>query len=159
MISTIGRWKIKHQPDITRQCYNARPEGPGCDCADCRNFMAALDKAFPQEFLSIADLLGIDIRKPVELGHYGQEGSKLYVTDGFFHLVGAILSGRDAYKQTSATSWVADMEKLTDGLDMGFTNKIVLISEPFADKQLVQLEFQVRVPRVLPESEWLIPNP
>jgi hypothetical protein len=159
MISAIGRWSIEHQPDATRQCHKSKPEGSGCDCADCRNFMAVLERAFPQEFLSLAELLGIDIRKPVELCHYGQDDCRLYLTQGWFHVIGQILSGRDAWKQTDDTCWVPDLETLVDGFDFGFTNNLALVSEPFNDKHLVQLEFLTRVPRVLPESSWLIPNP
>ena len=160
MISTIGRWTIEHQPDVTRQCYEARPEGPGCNCADCQNFMAALDKAFPREFLSLAELLGIDLGKPAELSHYGQDNSaSQYLTGGWYHVAAKILSGRDAMRQTSETSGEYDMEKLAGDFEFGFTNNLALVSPPFADKQVVQLEFMTRVPWVLSEPKWQIPNP
>jgi len=121
--------------------------------------MAALDKAFPQEFLSIADLLGIDIRKPVELWHCGQDETKLYFTGGWFHAVGRILSGRNAWKQIGETHKIPDLETLADGFDFGFTDDLALVSEPFKDKHFVQIDFITHVPRVLPDSEWLIPIP
>ncbi len=107
----------------------------------------------------MADLLGFDIRKPAELCHYFQDHSKLYRTEGWFHFVGNILSGRDAWMQISETSSTADLAPLTISFDFGFTDNVALVSKPFMDKHLVQLEFVTHVPRVLPESNWLIPNP
>jgi hypothetical protein len=148
MISTIGRWTIDHQPGITWQCYQAMPENLGCDCAGCRNFLAVSDRAFCSEFLSIADVLGVDIRKPIELCHYGQEQNGLHLTSGWFHVVGQILSGRDAMKQMDETSGVFDLERIGNA-EFGFTDNLALISKPFADKHLIQLEFTTHVPWVI----------
>ncbi len=115
--------------------------------------MAALDKAFPKGFTSIANLLGIDPRKPVELCHYGREDSALHLTGGWYHVVGRILSGRDVIKQTHESGGVYEFEKLTGGCEFGFTNSLALVRVPFAGKHLIQLEFITRVPWVLSEPE------
>ncbi len=167
MISTIGRWIIDHQPEVTRECYKARPEESGCDCADCRNFMSQLDNAFPQEFLVIAKLLGLDIRKPAELCHFGQDYTRLYLTGGWFHVVGDILSGNDAYRQLTKDILAPDFEILTPRCSFGFTNNCALIPKSFDNKHFIQIEFMTHVARTFPDSEYfassshqsLIPNP
>jgi hypothetical protein len=146
MIFTIGRWDIEHEPDITRQCYSAKPEGMDCHCTDCQEFTAVIDKAFPQEFVSIANSLGFDIRKPAELCHYGREGSGLRITGGWFHVVGKLLSGRDAMRQVSENDGIYELEKLTDNFEFGVTNNLALVPASFVGKPLVQLEFVVRFP-------------
>ena len=117
--------------------------------------MAAVDKIFPKEFVSIANLLGIDIRKPAELCYYGRENSGLCITGGWFHMVGQILSGHDAMKPVSESSGVYELEKLTDNFEIGFTENVALVRTPFEGKHLVQLEFIARIPSALLQP----PNP
>src|SRR5689334_19994443 len=96
MRRTVGRWQIEHDADVTRQCFAPLAGGAACTCNQCRNFKAASDKVFPAAFVALADALGIDLAQPAELIHYAREPSGLYLTGGWFHLVGAILEGNDA---------------------------------------------------------------
>jgi len=153
MIATIGRWKIEYAPEITSRGYSSLPVGSGCDCSDCRNFMAAIDHAFPSEFRNLAESLGIDIRKPAELVHHCREVTGLHYTGGWFHLVGRLCSGADAWTPRGKNGWVPAFEKLNDDIELGFTNHVALAAKVFEGQHLIQLEFAVRVPWIIAEPE------
>jgi hypothetical protein len=153
MITSIGRWEIECEPERTADRYSELPLGSGCDCSDCRNFFSAIDLAFDTEFRELAESLGIDIRKPAELSHYGKEKSGPHYTGGWFHFVGHIRSGADAWTPRGENSWDQAFEKLNGKIELGFTNRVSLVRKPFEGDNLVQLEFGTRVPWVIEEPE------
>lgn len=153
MILEAGRWKIDCDPTTTATCYSSLPVGVDCSCADCRNFMAALDRAFPVEFRSIAGDLGVDIRKPAELSHCGREAAGLHLSGGWFHFVGALLQGADAWTEVGPASFTGALEQLVPGFEFGFSSRLLLVRDPFLQHSLVQLEFRTRVPWVISETE------
>jgi hypothetical protein len=151
MTLTVARWTIEYDANATRQCFAALPVGSGCDCAYCRNYLAALDHIFPSEFRALADQLGIDLAKPAELAHYCREEAGL-LTSGWFHLVGTILSGDDAWH------WVENyarprFETLAPGFQFGFDRRLSLVPEPFKTGPAVQIEFLTHIPWSLAEPE------
>ena len=100
--SQIGRWSIRFDAELTRQLYAHTP-AITCKCTDCANFRAAGERAFPPPFLYLLQLLGIDPGKPAELCHYGTSGGPM-PTQGWFHFVGHLEGGADAWRQTSETT-------------------------------------------------------
>lgn len=152
MQRTVARWLIDHDPDVTRHCFAQLPVGTNCDCNQCRNFNAAAGRTFAAEFVALLDGLGIDPTKPAELCHWCREPSGLYLTGGWFHFVGSILSGEDAMHWENNTGTFR-FEELVPGLEFGFTARLTLVREVFGGLPLVQLEFQTRVPWVLAEQE------
>lgn len=149
MRQTVARWVIDHDPDATRRCFAQLSVGSGCDCAYCRNFVAAVGEAFPAEFLAWLAVLGVDPTKPAELCHWNREPSGLYDTGGWFHLVGSIVAGEDLVEDDGTYQF----EELVPGLQVGFTARLALVPEAFAGLPLVQFEFQTLVPWVLAEPE------
>jgi hypothetical protein len=145
MQRTVARWLIEHDPEATRRCYAQLPVGTGCGCNQCRNFDAAVEKAFPSEFRSLTDALGVDVAKPAELCHWFRESSGLYLTGGWFHFIGSILAGEDVMQVSDGTGTFR-FEQLVPGFEFGFGAKLGCVGEPFRGHQLVQLEFQTRVP-------------
>ena len=150
MQRTVGRWLIDHDPDATRQCFAQLQVGTGCTCDQCRNFDAAVGRTFPAEFLVLNDVLGVDPVKPVELMHWYRESSGLYLTAGWFHLVGSIINGEDVVHEVNGTGTFR-YEQFIPGLEFGFTTRLALVHNVFAGLPVVQLEFQTRVPWVLNE--------
>src|SRR4051812_200843 len=150
MISSVGRWLIEHNPDLTRRCYAQLPIGTGCTCNQCRNFDAAAGRIFPPEFIVLADALGIDPTKPAELCHWVREPSGLYLTGGWQHLVGSIRSGADVIHRVNGVGTYR-FEELVPGLEFGFSANLALVPKVFEGLPVVQLEFQTRVPWVLDE--------
>ena len=100
----------------------------------------------------MADDLGVDPTKPVDLCHWCREPSGLYLTGGFFHFVGEILAGEDVV-YWSENSGTYRFEELAPGLEFGFTTRLELVREVFAGLPVVQLEFLTRLPWVLAEPE------
>lgn len=150
MITRIARWEIDHEPTLTASCY-ARYVGNTCQCISCLNFRAVgIDTVFPKPFRDLAQNLGIDVSKPIELAHYDHPGGPC-LTGGWFHLVGRVVSGRDYYRQVNATSWHADGEACFGLSQFGFTERVMLLQDSFKDHPIVQLSFETTVPWVLKE--------
>jgi hypothetical protein len=112
------------------------------------------------EFIALTDALGVDATKPVELCHYPiQESPGQYVTSGWFHLVGSIISGADAQVWEGNTGRF-QLEQLVPGLEFGFSARLVMVPKVFDGLPVIQLEFVTRVPWVLDEpAPELIPSP
>jgi hypothetical protein len=148
----ITRWHIDHDTPATQSCYGKMSAGVKCDCHQCRNFNAAVDRCFPQDFENLLDQLGIDRSKPIELCHWYREPSGLYVTGGWYHLVGTIVSGDDTISWENNTGHY-HYEKLESGIEFGFTRELALVNDAFAEMSVIQLEFQTLVPWLLNEPE------
>ena len=154
MKTAVGRWQIEFDPELTAQCYAEVPFGWDCHCAACRNFFALEKNAFPQAALDLFDRLGVDYRKPAEIGHTSLLKNGLHDYAGWFHFVGEIESGADAWKQLKdPSSFQGDLEALGNNFRFGFSKRLALIRDPFRDRGLVQLEFNTQVPWVLPEPQ------
>ena len=151
MITRIGRWEIDCDPLQTAACYANGVGSEVCECSDCRNFRAASDLAFPQAFRDFANSMGIDVSKPAELCHYGSPGEPC-PTSGWFHFVGALRSGSDAWVQTSPNTSQLDSEPAFGLKGIGFTTEIALLPDSFKGQPVVQLEFETVVPWVLEEQ-------
>ena len=142
----IGRWNFRFDPDLTAELYGLSP-APACDCNDCKNFRAAADLVYSPPFLFLLKQLGIDKSKPAELCHYGTSGEPM-PTNGWFHFVGHLDEGRDAWSQTSENSHVLDPESFLGMKSIGFTTQLALVPAPFRGHPTVQLEFGSIVPWV-----------
>jgi hypothetical protein len=149
--TTIQRWQLEYDAEATRQAFAQLPFGSGCDCQECRNFFAAIDRAFPAEFIRITEQLGIDVTKPTELAHYGGEPTSLLIVGGWFHFVGRIIAGEDAMREDSQGTGHFYLEHLTPDFSLGFSSHLALVAEAFRPQAVVQLEFETRVPWVLAE--------
>jgi hypothetical protein len=104
------------------------------------------------EFRSLADTLGIDLAKPAELCHYDRDDSGRYLTYGWFHFVGSVLSG-DNLVHTVGTHGTYQFETLVPAFEIGFDRRLSLPSEPFKSGAAVQLDFMTRIPWMLNEPE------
>lgn len=144
--SQVGRWRIRFDAELTRQLYKSTPVST-CECVDCVNFRAAGDRAFSFPFIEMLCLLGIDSSKPAELCHYGASGGAM-PTQGWFHFVGALESGVDAWRQVGENTHSLDSEPFPGITSIGFTARISLVPTSFEGHQLVQLEFETTVPWV-----------
>ena len=155
MKTNVARWQIEYDPDATRACYAQVAQGSQvtCSCDDCRNFAAALGQAFPLAARGVFDRLAIDQNKPAEVYTTGRVESGLHQYGGWFHFVGRIDSGADAWRQVDkeGKSFTGELEPFADPFDIGFTSRVALLPEPFQGKPVVKLEFQTQIPWVLAE--------
>ena len=112
-IVQIGRWKIQCDPEATREAFLRMPRGSpeSCGCANCLNFVASRDRAYPSPALTIFNQLGIDSHKESEIWHTHRDERGLHHYGGFFHFIGVIESGRDA-KHKSDGHVTFDLERI-----------------------------------------------
>jgi hypothetical protein len=148
----VANWQIACDPDATRAAFAPLPTGTDCSCDQCRNFNAAAGRTFPPEFLDLASSLGIDPTKPAELCHWTREPSGFYLTGGWFHFVGHIVSGADPMQHPDGTGTI-QYETFAPGIDIGFTGHTGLVPDTFTGLPVCQLEFKTHVPWVLADIE------
>jgi hypothetical protein len=157
MKTNIARWQIEYDSDATRACYAQVAHGSQvkCSCSDCRNFAAALEHAFPPAARRVLDQLGVDYSKRAEVYSTGRVDSGLHQYGGWFHFVGAIESGADAWRQfdKEAKSFTGELAQFADHFEIGFTSRIALLPDAFHGKSVVQLEFQTQIPWVIAEPQ------
>ena len=155
-VITIGRWVLRYDPETTRSAFGLISTGSpeSCGCGDCVNFVAARERAYPSQALAIFDRLGIDRCKESEIWHTHRDEAGLHHYGGFFHFVGVIESGKDAMQMVNGRG-TYDLETIGDEFEFGFSSEAALVPKSFAGAQVVQLEFQAKIPWVLnmPESD------
>ncbi len=101
----------------------------------------------------MVERLRIDLRKPAELCHYCRELSGMHLTGGWFHVVGRICDGTDAWKPSGENAWLADFDDFGSGVSFGFSNRIASLPHSFEGLGVVQFHFTTRVPWVVSDSE------
>jgi hypothetical protein len=91
-MATFGPWKYSVDREATSLAYGRAELGGAdtCDCAGCRNFRVARAHAFPAEFLSLLDQLGIDPCKDAEVAHYARLAPGHHGYTGWYHFIGTL---------------------------------------------------------------------
>jgi hypothetical protein len=117
------------------------------------NFAAARTQIYPAQVLALFEKLGISPNREVEVYHMARLSSGRHLYGGWFHFVGSILSGSEAWKQVGENLRQPDLEEVDENFSLGFTSRLGLVREVFAGSPLVQLEFAAKVPWVLPSTE------
>jgi len=69
-------------------------------------------------------------------------------THGWFHFVGQIVDGADAWRETSDTTHLLEGEPFPGMTSIGFTSRLSQLPATFAGYPVVQLEFEAVVPWV-----------
>ena len=142
----VCRWGIRFDAEATRALY-ARTSGFDCTCTDCANFRFAGKAAYSPPVLHLLHQLGVDPAKPAELCHYGDSGRPIE-THGWFHVVGRLEHGLDAWRQISEASYNLETEPFPGIKGVGFTANLSQVPKEFESFPLVQLEFETVVPWV-----------
>jgi hypothetical protein len=147
------RWTLSLELETTRECYDRvlSVDVADCACDGCRNFRALRDHDFPPAFLATLTQLGVPLRKPAEVTSYGPDGSGLHIYQLVYHAAGRLEHGRDGWKQVVPDGWTADFESLAQHVGVGVTTRLCLVPVPFRDRDLIQFEFDLRLPWVLDE--------
>jgi len=155
MITAVGPWVIEHDLDMTRRCYAQLPWGNDCDCSPCRNLDALGSDAFPPDVRQVFNELGIDIHKPAEVYHCGRLKNGLHFYGGWYHCVGHILSGPEAWQPEPAPSTLQRLHAtpFSEHFSIGCSPQREVAPAVFADLPLVQVHFSAELPWVLDEAE------
>lgn len=90
MERTSGHDRLHTDPAANRVWYEAHGErAGGCDCAYCRNFMAALP-LIPESVELFLTPLGLMLEKPAEILHWCREADGRHWYSVQFHLTGTL---------------------------------------------------------------------
>ena len=152
MIFEFGKYKLDIDVDRTRQFYQ-NEDYEFCTCAGCRNFAKAYP-FLPDAVQGFFRQLGVDIGKPAEITAYVSRDGNMTFYDGFYHICGSILDGREPFIQIDERHFQLDERmtiKLTPDHFIYFTSKCGLVEKDFPTP-VIQLEIQGNIPWVLNES-------
>jgi hypothetical protein len=149
----FGRWTVRAEPEKTRAAYQSLvAASERCGCNICKNYQAARERVFGAEAQELLRQLGIDGTREVEILHTHRISRGRHAYQGWFHLFGALESGKDAYVPRG-DAFALEVEGCGDSLSFGFTSRLSLVSNVWVNAQILQLEFTAIVPWVLEIDE------
>lgn len=131
--------RIRTDPAANRAWYDAHGQAAGgCDCAYCRNFLAALETLSPivPAFL---DALGVDLRKPDEAAENCREADGSHWYSAWYHISGTLLE--DGAETPLAEDCIQSFQSIC-----------CLKMEEFPSPHF-QLNLELRLPWVLDEPD------
>jgi|RhiMetdeSRZDD1v2_1073273.scaffolds.fasta_scaffold399887_3 hypothetical protein len=144
-MTRFGSWQFTCDRAATADAYGRATAGGSrtCDCAGCRNFVAAGLQVFPAAFLEFLESLGIDPSKDGEVYHMARQSPGRHIYGGWYHFIGVL-------------EVTGDFPAVEFG--DGFLSHLCVARAPRIEtlegRPVVQLEFHAdRVPWVLTEQE------
>lgn len=156
MIETeFGRWTLRMDVDSTRVAYSSIDSGSpeSCGCHPCLNFAANRDANFPSVIHDFLTTAGIPIDREAEVYHVCRLDSGLHSYGGWFHFVGEILSGSDAYVAIDERSGTYGLHDFGSNALAGVSTNAALVNPAFDGHKILQLEFAVEIPWVIDAAE------
>ena len=149
------KWELAADPAATEEAYAGIEIGwpEFCGCVHCKNFEQARPTVYPRDALELMQLLSIPPAREQEVVPVEPLGDRAYIYTGSFSFVGTLISGPDFWKPKPGGGLMNDRdatEFLDEKFRMGFTNHLTRTPKPFSGKPVVQLEFAVEVPWVMP---------
>ncbi len=134
---TLFHWEIEFEREKTISVYSSIT--PGCNCAYCRNFVAAT-RTLPPAYFALLDRLGIDPGKPAEIIEHGKNRDGLHRYNWWYHVVGRVLWENE----TNASFANGQVEVLV-------SSKTDLVDKAFP-LPVFQIGFYANLPWVLQEK-------
>lgn len=153
----IGRWVLRPDVERTKEAHSKLTVSSAaeCGCSGCANFEAVRSQLLGGPLGGILTQLGIVPPWEVEVYEMGRSPSGLHLYGGWFHFVGVLESGSNAWRPVGAetTGHVADVEPLSQTLSIGFHTDVALIRPSFQGLPLVQLEIVAELPWLIDAEE------
>jgi hypothetical protein len=134
-------WRIEYDRSATATAYACAPVNSPevCGCNPCRNWVAARDRLFPEEFRGLLDRLGVPFDREAEVYLNCRLESGLHSYGAWYHFVGRVLFGeRDCSPNV-----------VFGALSVYFHSNPSLLPEAFAGQPVVQVEVEAEVPWLL----------
>jgi hypothetical protein len=138
---TLLGWSLDIDPEATRQAYQHL--AVKCDCAYCRNFLAALAQ-LPGQIHRTLQIFGVDPAKPAEIVEYTQNPDGTHFYGWWYHAVGRISAERDAAGSAASAQLTADVT-------VDISTKADLAAPDFP-QPILQIELFSNLPWVLGEQ-------
>jgi len=84
---------VEYDREATVSVYSSLAQGGAtlCLCNSCENFTRLRSQAYPPEFVSLLETLGVDPTKEGEAYECGKDGTGLYIYGGWFHFLGRVV--------------------------------------------------------------------
>ncbi len=143
-------WEFEVDPELTSRTYGQTKDGNSddCPCGDCKNYRRQKDIAFPKEALEFFEVVGIDYRKECEAFTTDDPNNSPRHYNGWFHFAGNIIK-RGPNQAVDPETEITNLNEsfriwFRRGSDLSFFDK---------GTELVQVEFETRLPWILDESE------
>ena len=153
----IGRWSLRPDVERTREAHSqlTKSGAAECGCSGCANFEAVRSQILAGPLGTILSQLGIDPPWEVEIYEMGRAPSGLHIYGGWFHIVGVLESGPDAWRPIEGheSAATADFDPLSPTLSIGFHSNVALVRPSFQGMPLVQLEISAELPWVIDADE------
>jgi hypothetical protein len=150
----FARWTLSAESERTRKAYSCVRGAPErCGCNICKNFIAARDRAYPSDLRQLLDQLGIDYRCEAELWHSHRTAPGHHQYAGAFHFVGTIEDGSEAAALQDNGLYIMELVSMSAAFEIGFSTRITKAQQPFNGQRLVQVDFSVDAPWLLPLDE------
>ena len=148
---SLGRWTLDPQPALTRDAFAPIEQGAAdiCPCDLCCNFVAARDRAYPDEFRTFLNKLGIPQDREAETCYMHRLDNELHAYCGWFHCLGQVLEGTDAFVSRDESSGSYDLFRMTDVFEFGITMRAALVPDSFPGGGVLQIEFVTQIPWVI----------
>ncbi len=151
----LAQWTLDVDVDATNAAYAQIQSGSPevCGCLPCLNFAANRDHTFPAAIRTFLKTAAIPINREAEIYHCGKVVSGLHLYGGWFHFVGRIVTGADAYVPHDAQSGCFELHNFSSIASAGVSSMTALVDPAFKHEAVLQLEFSVEIPWVLETPE------
>lgn len=149
---TYKNWILEVEKERTSAVYALAKGGSpeGCDCNECKNFLANKEKIYPTEFKDLLKKLGIEEEKALEVSHFGKLENGKHFYGGWFHFKGKILAGKDCKIAHENGSYTIETVAINENFEIGFTKNVDLsFFDESESKDLVQIAFFTKL-------DWVI---
>lgn len=146
-------WEFEVDSQLTKETYDKviGSGADGCECIDCKNYIAYRDSVFPEEIKTLFEDLGIDYRKEVEITSFETLPNGLHHIGGWFHFKGKVLKGKNYRVPLPSGGYTIDLTSIVENFSIGFAEGTDLTY--FSNKNgLVQVEFMTFIPWVIDKS-------
>lgn len=145
---SIGPWVISADAETTQAIHSRLSAGEGepCSCSECRNFFAVAEETYPAGAKALFRELGAEPLFVSEISHLGRGPDGKCGLVGWFHVVGTVEGPPPPVSHTHEGYPITDEFRVWAWADD------MLAPELFRSHLLVQIEFSISVPWVLPES-------
>jgi hypothetical protein len=139
----IGPYRLLYDSKATRAAHALYRTGSPeeCTCTPCRNWAAARKQAYSPAFLQLLETLGLPPDGESEIYHIYRPDPGTHIYQGWFHFVG-LISASDAPVTTPPPAEF-----------MSIHTDLALVPEPLKRHPVIQFEFQVLAPWLLPDPE------
>ena len=132
----LNGFVLSYDAETTRDVYRQILQGDSerCTCAPCLSYKQHREQVYSDEFYALLQRLGVDWRRDSEVHYIGKGTSDLDLYGGCFHFIGQL-------RQTANRG-----VSLGTNLTIDFSTSLNDLPPEFADKPVVQLNFEVAVP-------------